>query len=43
MHLGTRSINHNNERKEKLENSDSDENSGIIKGKPLNKLQMTEE
>lgn len=43
IHLGTKSINHNNERKDELENSDSDEDSGIIKDKPLNKLQMQKE
>lgn len=37
-----RSINHNSERRE-TEHSDSDEDSGIIKDKPLNKLQMQKE
>lgn len=37
--LGTGNINHNNERKEKLESSDSDEDSEFIKDKPL-KRQM---
>lgn len=43
MHLGTRTINHKNERNEKMESSGSDEDSGIIKDKPLNKLQMQKE
>lgn len=43
MHLGMRRRNQNNERKEKLENSDPDEDSGIVKDRPLIKLQMQKE